>query len=248
MRESIRVMLQQPGVIGVVDERRFHEDGGHLRAAQHGEAAILLDAAVREIWVQGMDVCHDILLDMGSQAAARRLAVEAVRLAAAPAASIHMDGNEEIRIPRIGRGDDIGIPRRLTDQIMALQHLDGMAVRHKIPAADGRYLGCQLRLGQLELLVDGAGIRAAACGVAGIQENMQGGTSVQLLFQFIGIDKRIASSPLRVAHPDKPQPPQLLPGGDEGAMRQARRIAELIFRYDAAVSFYQRVVELSRFS
>ena len=77
---------------------------------------------------------------------------------------------------------------------------------------------------------------------------MQGGTSVQLLFQFIGIDKRIASSPLRVAQPDKPQPPQLLPGGDEGAMRQARRIAELIFRYDAAVSFYQRVVELSRFS
>ena len=56
----------------MVDERRFHEDGGHLRAAHHGETAILLDAAVREIRVQGMDVCHDILLDMGSQAAARR--------------------------------------------------------------------------------------------------------------------------------------------------------------------------------
>lgn len=240
-------MLQQPGIVRVVDERRLYENGWHLRAAQHGEAAILFDAAVWEIRIERVDMRHDILLDMGSQTAARRFAVEAVRLAAASAAGIDMNRNEKIRIPHVGRGNDIGISRRLAEQIVALEHLDGMAICHEIAAADRRHLRSQLGFGQAKFLVDGAGIRATACRMAGIQENTQGSTSVQLLFQFIGIDKRITSPALRVAQPNKPQPSQLLPGGDEGAMRQARRIAEPVFRYDAAVSFYQRVVKLFRF-
>lgn len=167
-------MLQQPGIVRVIDERRLHEDGWHLRAAQHGEAAILLDAAVRKIWIERVDMRHDILLDMGSQTAARRFAVEAVRLAAASAAGIDMNRNEKIRIPHVGRGNDIGIPRRLAKQIVALEHLDGMAICHEIAAADRRHLRSQLGFGQVKFVVDGAGIRAATRGVTGIQENVHG--------------------------------------------------------------------------
>ena len=109
--EDVRVVLEQPGVVLVIDEGRFDEDGGHARAAQYGEIRILLDAAVREGRIERADVGDKIFLDADGKPAAGRVNVVAVGFTAASSAGIDMDGEEEIRVPFVGRDDDIGIAR-----------------------------------------------------------------------------------------------------------------------------------------
>lgn len=172
--EDVRVVLEQPGVILVIDEGRFDEDGGHARAAQYGEIRILLDAAVREGRIERADVGDKIFLDADGKFAAGRVNIVAVGFTAASSAGIDMDGEEEIRIPFVGRNDDIGIARGFSHEVVALQHLDLMAVANEIAPADGRNLGCEICLHKSEFFVDGTGIGAATRGVTGIQENVHG--------------------------------------------------------------------------
>ena len=88
------ILVDELDVLIVVDEACLDKDGGHGRAAQDGERRIDLDAAVREGLVDAADVAVQRVLHVMGQNVAPRSVMVAVRLAAAAAAGVGMDGKE----------------------------------------------------------------------------------------------------------------------------------------------------------
>ena len=165
------VVEQQPDILIVVEEGSLDEDGRHRRAPQHREIGIDLDAAVGERLVEAADCPVQGLLHDGRESVAPRARAERVRLAAAAAAGIRVDREEDIRRPVVGERRDIRIGRRLAAQVVALHRLCRVAVALERDAAVPRNARIDLGLRDIVFEIDRAGVRPAAERMARIDED-----------------------------------------------------------------------------
>ena len=162
--EQLEVLLR-------VEEGRLDEDGGHGRAPQHREVGRRLDAAVRERFVDAADGAPEALLHRRRERVAPRVRAERIRLAAAAAARIGVDRDEDIGGPAVGECRDVRVARRLAAQIVALHDLRQVAVALERDARVLRDARVDRRLRHAVLAVDRAGIRETAECVARVDED-----------------------------------------------------------------------------
>lgn len=171
LAEDGGVVEQQPDILVVVEEGGLDEDGGHGRAPQHGEVGIDLDAAVRETLVEAADGAVQGCLHDGREAMAPRAFAECIRLAAAAAAGVGVDREEDIGRPVVGERRDIRVGGRLAAQVVALHRLRRVAVALERDAAVLRDARIDLGLRDIVFEIDRAGVRPAAECMARIDEN-----------------------------------------------------------------------------
>lgn len=171
LAEDGRIVEQQPDILIVVEEGGLDEDGG---APQHGEVGIDLDAAVGEALVEAADGPVHRLLHDGREAMAPRALAERVRLAAAAAAGIGMDREEDIGGPVVGERRDIWVGGRLAAQVVALHRLRRVAVALERDAAVPRDARIDLGFRDIVFEIDRTGIRPATERMARIDKDSHG--------------------------------------------------------------------------
>lgn len=165
------VLRQQEEVLVIVEKGGLDEDGGHGGAPQHGEVGVDLDAAVGEALVEAADGAVHRLLHDGREAVAPGALAERVRLAAAAAAGIGVDREEDIGRPVVGERRDIRVGGRLAAQVVALHRLRMMAVALERDAAVPRDARVDFGFGDIVLEIDRAGIRPSAERMAWVDED-----------------------------------------------------------------------------
>lgn len=166
------ILVDELDVLIVVDEARLDKDGGHGRAAQDGKLGVHLDAAVREGLVNAADVAVQRVLHVMGQHVAPRSVMVAVRLAAAPAAGVGMDGDKEVGRPVVRQARDIRIRGRFAAQVVALHDFHRIAVTLKGDGTVFRDHGVDFGFGDAEFFVDGAGVRMTVERMAWIDEDV----------------------------------------------------------------------------
>lgn len=171
LAEDGGVVEQQPDILVVVEEGGLDEDGGHGRAPQHGEVGVDLDAAVGEALVEAADSAVHGRLHDGREAVAPRALAECIRLAAAAAAGIGVDREEDIGRPVVGERRDIRVGGRLAAQVVALHRLRRVAVALERDAAVLRDARIDLGFRDIVFEIDRAGIRPAAECMARIDKD-----------------------------------------------------------------------------
>lgn len=171
LTEDGGVVEQQPDILIVVEEGGLDEDGGHGCAPQDSEVGVDLDAAVRECPVDAADGPVQGLLHDGREAMAPRALAERIRLAAAAAAGVGVDREEDIGRPVVGECRDIWVGGRLAAQVVALHRLCRVAVALERDAAVLCDARIDLGLRDIVFEIDRAGIRPAAECMARIDEN-----------------------------------------------------------------------------
>lgn len=171
LAEDGGVVEQQPDILIVVEEGGLDEDGGHGGAPQHGEVGIDLDAAVGEGLVEAADGPVQGFLHDGREAMAPRAFAERIRLAAAAAAGIGVDREEDIGGPVVGERCDIRVGGRLAAQVVALHRLRRVAVAFERDAAVLRDARIDLGLRDIAFEIDRARIRPAAERMARIDKD-----------------------------------------------------------------------------
>lgn len=171
LAEDGRIVEQQPDILIVVEEGGLDEDGGHGGAPQHGEVGVDLDAAVGESLVEAADGPVQGLLHDGREAMAPRALAECIRLAAAAAAGIGVDREEDIGRPVVGERCDIRVGGRLAAQVVALHRLRRVAVTFERDAAVSRDARIDLGFRDIVFEIDRAGVRPAAECMARIDKD-----------------------------------------------------------------------------
>lgn len=171
LAEDGGVVEQQPDVLIVVEEGGLDEDGGHGGAPQHSEVGVDLDAAVGESLVEAADSAVHGRLHDGREAVAPRALAECIRLAAAAAAGIGVDREEDIGRPVVGERCDIRVGGRLAAQVVALHRLRRVAVALERDAAVLRDARIDLGFRDIVFEIDRAGIRPAAECMARIDKD-----------------------------------------------------------------------------
>lgn len=169
--EDGRILEQQPDILIVVEEGSLDEDGGHGGAPQDGEVGIDLDAAVGEGLVEAADSAVHRLLHDGRESVAPRAFAERIRLAAAAAAGVGVDREEDIGRPVVGERRDIRVGRRLAAQVVALHRLRRVAVALECDAAALRDARIDLGFRDIVFEIDRAGVRSAAERMARIDKD-----------------------------------------------------------------------------
>lgn len=165
------IVEQQSDILVVVEEGGLDEDGGHGRAPQHGEVGVDLDAAVGEALVEAADGPVQGLLHDGREAMAPRALAECIRLAAAAAAGIGVDREEDIGRPVVGERCDIRVGGCLAAQVVALHRLRRVAVALESDAAVLRDARIDLGFRDIVFEIDRARIRPAAERMARIDKD-----------------------------------------------------------------------------
>lgn len=171
LAEDGGVVEQQPDILIVVEEGSLDEDGGHGGAPQDGEVGIDLDAAVGEGLVEAADGAVHRLLHDGRESVAPRAFAERIRLAAAAAAGVGVDREEDIGRPVVGERRDIRVGRRLAAQVVALHRLRRVAVALECDAAVLRDARIDLGFRDIVFEIDRAGVRSAAERMARIDKD-----------------------------------------------------------------------------
>lgn len=174
LAEDGGVVKQQPDVLIVVEEGGLDEDGGHGCAPQDSEVGVNLDAAVRECPVDAADGPVQGLLHDGREAMAPRALAERIRLAAAAAAGVGMDREEDIGRPVVGERCDIRVGGRLAAQVVALHRLRRVAVALERDAAVLCDARIDLGFRDIVFEIDRAGVRPAAERMARIDKDSHG--------------------------------------------------------------------------
>lgn len=174
LAEDGGVVEQQPDILIVVEEGGLDEDGGHGCAPQDSEVGVDLDAAVRECPVDAADGPMQGLLHDGREAMAPRALAERIRLAAAAAAGVGVDREEDIGGPVVGECRDIRVGGRFAAQVVALHRLRRVAVALERDAAVPRDARIDLGFRDIVFEIDRAGVRPAAERMARIDKDSHG--------------------------------------------------------------------------
>lgn len=171
LSEDGGIVEQQSDILVVVEEGSLDEDGGHGGAPQDGEVGIDLDAAVGEGLVEAADGAVHRLLHDGRESVAPRAFAERIRLAAAAAAGIGVDREEDIGGPVVGERRDIRVGGRFAAQVVALHRLRRVAVALERDAAVLRDARIDLGFRDIVFEIDRAGVRSAAERMARIDKD-----------------------------------------------------------------------------
>ena len=122
----VKIPQQQESVVAV-DEADFDERSRHRCAAQDGERWPGEDAAVLESLVERVERAVQLVLDGAGKLHAGGIGPIAEGLAASAAASVDVDGEEQVGSPCVRNVDDTWIRGTFADQVVALEYADFLA-------------------------------------------------------------------------------------------------------------------------